>query len=584
MPMLFMDLCKVLARIEKTSKRLEMMSLFQEIFQSDPNELVEDDEPIHDKLIYLCQGKLHPDWHGMPELNMAKKMVLKATARAVGVSPSRITEILKKSGDLGNTMGYLKKKKQQSTLFGKEEPMTITTTWNELERIANATGENSQSKKMRILSGILARCSPLEAKYIGRFIESKMRLGMADLTMIDAISRIFASDDEQQKECKAILERGYNIYPDLGTIVKKAFIEGMKSIKQISPVFGIPIRPMLAQRLEASAGFIDKHGGSFAAEYKLDGERLQIHKDGKDIILFSRRLENITNQFPDAIRLIQDCIKPVQAILDAEIVAINPETGKIDTFQVLMQRKRKHDIAAFMQEVPIRIYIFDAMMLDGRSLLEEPYLKRREIVENSIDDEKCDGNIVAVEQSIINNHDELIAFFERAIMEGTEGLVTKSIAPDSTYQPGARGWLWIKLKSLADGKLPDTLDLAIIGVNWGEGRRAGRFGSFFLGAMNHETGNLEMITKVSSGITDELADILYNDLNTVEDIPPNVISVEQPDKWVIPTMIVEIAGDQVTSSDGSTTGFSIRFPRILRLRKDKKIEDISTVDDIKQMA
>ena len=580
--MLFKIFCSYLAKIEKTAKRLEMMEIFQDLFKNDLYE--GQDNPIHDKIIYLCQGKLYPDWYGKPELNVAKALAKKAAALATGYSSSRIDIILKKAGDLGTTLAYLKKKGKQSKLVSFDQELTISEVYNTLVEIAVYEGTESQMKKVRTLSSLISKCSAIEAKYLGRFINSKMRLGTADLTMIDAIARLLASDEKDQKVTRAVIERAYNIYPDLGLVIKTAMLDGINALESFKPTFGIPIRSMLAQRLDSATEFLEKHGGPFAAEYKLDGERVQIHKNGDEVILFSRRQEVITTQFPDVVEYIQKFIKATKVILDGEIVAIDPDTGKLERFQILMQRRRKYDVEQKVKEIPTRVYLFDIMLKDDDSLLTTPYIKRRDIIENTILSEGNEGNVIPVNQRVVSSYEELVEFYNKAIDDGTEGLLTKSIKPESIYQPGARGWLWIKLKSLTRGKLSDHLDLVVIGANMGEGRRSGLYGTLLVAALNEETGNFEMVTKVSSGMTDETADYFYNTLTRTNVCPKTVRSNEEPDQWLVPDHVLEIAGDEITESKDSVVGYSIRFPRILRIRKDKGIEDITTVKEIRAMS
>ncbi|MHA1372183.1 MAG: ATP-dependent DNA ligase [Promethearchaeota archaeon] len=578
--MLFKKFCHYLIKIEKTSGRLEMQKIFQSIFKEN---MKEGNDFIHDKIVYFCQGKLYPSWVPKPELNMAKKLAIKAISQAIGTHPKQINNLVHKTGDLGSAVAYIMKKSKQTSLLGHREPLLVSTVYNTLVQIANYTGNDSQMRKIRTLASLISRCDPIEAKYILRFIYSKMRLGIADISMIDAISKLLAPDEEKQAEYRRIIERAYNIYPDLGFVLKTAFIHGVEKLKNMQPTIGIPIRSMLAQRLESSINFMEKLGDSFAVEYKLDGERIQIHKKDDDITFFSRRQEIITAQFPEAVNYVKKYVVPNEIILDGEIIAVDPQSGKIMPFQVLMRRKRKHDIDKKVKEVPTQVHVFDVMLCDGRSTLDMPYLERRKIVENSIRDIDKQSLITPVRQKIVNSYKELVDFFNEAINAGTEGLIAKSIAKESVYKPGARGWLWIKLKSLEQGKLPDTIDLVIIGANWGEGRRSGQYGTLLMAALNDKTGNFEMITKTASGMSDELAEYFFKNLEKIADKPKNVRSKEKPDVWVKPKIVIEITGDEITESQLSVTGFSIRFPRILRIREDKSPKDITTVSEILAM-
>jgi DNA ligase-1 len=600
--------------MEKTSKRLEIMAIFQEIFTQD--DLVEgNNEPIHAKIVYLCQGKLYPDFLGRPELQMAQELAKRAIAQATGFSPKTVADLLKKSGDLGSTFGMLKQKGTQSMLMASEKTLIVSEVHAALVQIAELSGTDSQTKKIRALAGLLGRCSAVEAKYIGRFVDGKMRLGANDLTMIEAIARLIAGDVEkgdggsanegkgkgkvddsgnasetaadmlkaEQAANREIIERAYNIYPDLGLVIKTAMLEGIEPLKRFQPQINIPIRSMLAQRLDTLEEFPVKHGSTFACEYKLDGERMQVHKRGDEVVIFSRRQEIITDQFPDVVDYIKRFITAKEVILDGEVVAVDRATGKLMAFQVLMQRRRKHDIEEKSEEIPACVFVFDVLYLEGKSMLDVPYLERRAAMEGAILHNPPQDKIVPVPQKIVSTLDELVAFFNQAIKDGTEGLLTKSIKPESVYQPGARGWLWIKLKSLQRGKLPDSMDLVVVGVNMGEGRRARQYGTMLVAARNEDTGTIDVVSRVSSGMDDEKAEWFLKNLAVIPKPPEKVRSGETPDKWIDPAVVLEVIGDEITESSSTVVGFSIRFPRIIRIREDKSPDDITTVGEIQSM-
>nr|MDO8087612.1 ATP-dependent DNA ligase [Candidatus Sigynarchaeum springense] len=592
--MMFKKLCSFLSRMEKTSKRLEIMAIFQEIFtQAD---LVEGKSgPVHDKIIYLCQGKLYPDFLGKPELQMAQELAKRAIAQATGFSPKTVADLLKKSGDLGSTFAMLKQKGTQSMLITREKDLTVSEVHAAFVQIAELSGADSQIKKVRSLAGLLGRCSPVEAKYIGRFVDGKMRLGANDLTMIEAIARLLAGgakmpdkDDAdalkaEQATKREVIERAYNIYPDLGHVIKMAMLEGIEPLKQFQPQINVPIRSMLAQRLDTLEEFPVKHGGPFACEYKLDGERMQVHKRGNDVTMFSRRQENITSQFPDVVDYIKKYITASEVIIDGEVVAVDKTTGKLIAFQILMQRRRKHDVAEKSEEIPTCYYAFDVILLEGKSMLDVPYLERRAALECIISQDPPQKKVVPVPQRIVSTLDELTMHYNQAIKDGTEGLLTKSIKPESVYQPGARGWLWIKLKSLQRGKLPDSMEVVVVGVNMGEGRRARQYGTLLVAARNEDTGTLDVVTRVSSGMDDEKAEWFLKNLIVVPSQPSHVRSGETPDKWIDPTVVLEIIGDEITESAATVVGISIRFPRIVRIREDKSPDDATTVGEIMAM-
>lgn len=601
--------------MESTTKRLEIMAIFQELFKQD--DLFEGNhEPVHDKIVYFCQGKLYPDFVGKPNLQVAQELAKRAIQKSTKHSFERINAVLKKTGDIGKAFYILKEKmpqKSDMTRFLEKhlntQDLTITDVHAALIRIAGMSGQDSQGDKITALSTLIGKCDPLEAKYIGRFVDGKMRLGANDLTMIEAIARLVAtpsrvrgsamasgqqvappSPDQDSEEIKAeqsknreIIERAYNIYPDLGHVIKTALLEGIEPLKQFKPQINIPIRSMLAQRLDTLEEFPAKHGDTFSCEYKLDGERMQAHKRGNDVTLFSRRQEIITSQFPDAVEYIKRYIRANEIILDGEVVAVDKTSGKLLAFQVLMQRRRKHGVEEKSEEVPAKFYAFDVLYLEGKSMLDVPYLERRAALIDAIVHDPPQDKVVPVPQRIVSSLDELVAFFNQAIKDGTEGLLTKSTRPESVYQPGARGWLWIKLKSLQRGKLPDSMELVVVGANMGEGRRARQYGTLLVAARNEDTGTLDVVTRVSSGMDDEKAEWLLKNLVAIPEAASNVRSGETPDKWIDPAVVLEIIGDEITGSSSTVVGFSIRFPRIIRIREDKSPDDITTVAEILSM-
>jgi len=565
-------------KIEATTKRLEMTDYLVELLKKTPKELI-------DKVVYLTQGKLYPDFMGI-EIGVAEKLAIRAIAKASGHSEKEIEEDLKKTGDIGETAQNFIAKKKQVTLF--QQPLTVQKVYETLDKMAKATGEGAMDLKVSLLAGLLANASPKEAKYIVRTVTGKLRLGIADMTVLDALAIAYGGG----KDARQLLERAYNISSDLGRVAKTLVEEGLEGIKKFRVVIGEPVRPMLAERLSSPHEILKKLGGKCAAEYKYDGERIQAHKDGEKVLLFSRRLENITSQYPDAVELLKNHVKAKEAILEGECVAVDPDTGDMLPFQELMHRRRKYGIEKAMEEYPVSLFMFDALYVDGKDLTLEPYPVRRKYLNEIIEEGE---RIKIAEYIITDNPEELEKFFLEAVEKGCEGLVCKSVMPDSIYRAGARGWLWIKYKRDYKSEMTDTVDLVVVGAFHGKGRRAGTYGALLLAAYDPENDVFKTVCKCGSGFTDEdLANLpKMLEPHRIEHKHPRVISNLEADVWFEPKIVIEVIGAEMTLSPIHTcamnkirkgSGLAIRFPRFTgNYRFDKAAEDATTEKEIIEM-
>lgn len=565
-------------RIEATTKRLEMTDLLVELLKKTPKEVI-------DKVVYLTQGKLYPDFVGL-EIGVAERLAIKALARAAGRKESEIEEDLKKSGDIGETAQNFISKKRQVTFFQK--PLTVQRVYETLDKMAKTTGSGAVDTKMALLAGLLSDATPKEAKYIMRTVTGNLRLGIADMTVLDALAIAYGGG----KDARELTERAYNISSDLGRVAKVLAEQGLEGIKQFQVVVFEPIRPMLAERLSSPEEILEKLGGKCIAEYKYDGERVQAHKKGDEVVLYSRRLENISDQYPDAIELVKEHVKATEAILEAECVAVDLDTGEMRPFQELMHRRRKYEIEQAMEQYPVSLFMFDALYVDGKDLTLEAYPVRRKALEKAL---KESDRVKAAKHILTSNIAELEAFFEEAIAEGCEGLICKSIGKDSVYQAGARGWLWIKYKRDYKSEMTDTVDLVVVGAFHGRGKRAGTYGALLLAAYNPETDTFETVTKCGTGFTDkdlaELPQMLLK--HVIAHKHSRVNSTLEADVWFEPKLVLEILGAEITLSPIHTcamgsirkgSGLAIRFPRFTgKYRTDKAAEDATTSAEIVEM-
>jgi len=565
-------------KIEATTKRLEMTDILVNFLKNTPKEII-------DKVVYLTQGKIYPDFVSL-EIGVAEKLAIKALARASGRKESEIEEDLTKTGDIGETAQNFIVNKKQVTFF--QQPLTVQKVYETLDKMAKASGSGAVDQKTALLAGLLADATPKEAKYIMRTVTGNLRLGIADMTVLDALAIAYGGG----KEARELVERAYNISSDLGRVAKTVAEKGLKGIKKFQVLIGEPIRPMLAERLSSPEEILEKLGGKCIGEYKYDGERIQIHKKDNEVVLFSRRLENISSQYPDAIELVKSHVKAKDAILEAECVAIDADTGEMRPFQELMHRRRKYGIQKAMEEYPVSLFMFDALYSDGKDLTLQTYPIRRQTLEKEIEE----SNMVKTAKYIItNNVKELEKFFLEAIENGCEGLMCKSISEDSVYQAGARGWLWIKYKRDYKSEMTDTVDLVVVGAFHGRGKRAGTYGALLLAAYNPENDTFETVTKCGTGFTDEDLSKLPKTMqkHVIQHKHPRVNSTLEADVWFEPVAVIEILGAEITLSPIHTcamdairkgSGLAIRFPRFTgNYRLDKAAEDATTVEEIVEM-
>jgi DNA ligase-1 len=565
-------------RIESTTKRLEMTDLLVGLLKDTPREVV-------DKVAYLTQGKIYPDFLGV-EIGVAEKLAVRALARASGGRESDVQEDLKKSGDIGETAQVFISKKKQATFF--QEALTVERVYETLDKMARTSGSGAVDLKLSLLAGLLAAATPEEAKFIMRTVTGNLRLGVADMTVLDALAVAYGGG----KEAREDIERAYSISSDLGRVAKTLVEEGMEGIRRFRVSINEPIRPMLAERLPSPDEILEKLGGRCVAEYKYDGERLQAHKQSESVVLYSRRCENISGQYPDAVQLLKKYVKAKEAILECECVAVDLDTGEMRPFQELMHRRRKYGIEKAIEDYPVSLFMFEALYVDGEDLTLEPYPTRRKFLEKTV---KVSDRVKLADNIITDNVDELEKFFLEAIENGCEGLVCKSIAKNSVYQAGARGWLWIKYKRDYKSEMTDTVDLVVVGAFHGRGKRAGSYGALLLAAYSQDDDTFQTVTKCGTGFTDEdlakLPKMMQN--HVVKQRHPRVNSLLKADVWFEPVVVIEVLGAEVTLSPIHTcaldsvrkgSGLAIRFPRFTgRFRGDKAPEDATTSVEMLEM-
>lgn len=575
--MRFLALAETLDRIESTTKRLEMVDLISKLLQ-----VAEDDIR---ETVFLLQGKIAPDYEGI-ELGMAEKIAIRALSSLSGLREEAIESELVKKGDLGKIGEELLKSKKQASLFSEE--LTVRKVYESLVKIARTGGGGSQTRKLQLILDLLHSAEPLEVRYLLRIVTGKMRIGVADMTIVDSIAVAFGS-----KERSDDVERAYNIMPNLPELAYRAMAGGIDSLSTIRITPGIPIRSMLAERLPSLSEILDRMDGKFAIEYKYDGLRTQVHKMGTKVELFSRRLENITAQFPDIVKEIIENVKVDNAILDGEAVPYNMASNEMLPFQEISRRRgRKYDLNETIERIPVVLFLFDAMMLNGKSLMEIPYAERRLRLINSV---KESSKIKVAKSRVVTDVESADKFFNEALEAGCEGIMAKSIEDKSVYKPGAREFLWIKYKREYQLEMEDTVDLVVVGAFGGQGKRSGGYGALLMAVYSKEEDVFKTICKLGSGFSDEQLESLPRMLKpySISARDPRVESTMEADYWFSPSLVLEVKGAEITLSPTHTccadvvrkgAGLAIRFPRFTgKWRTDKKAEDATNEGEILEM-
>jgi DNA ligase 1 len=563
--------------MEQTTSRLELTNYLVTLFKNTPSDLV-------DKIIYLIQGKIRPDYEGI-EMGIAEKMIIRIISQISNISNDEVYRKYHEKGDLGSVAEAILKNKIQTTLFN--EKVTIERISLVFDKISKTTGKGSQETKIKLFASLFNDSSPEECKYIIRFALGTLRLGIADSTIMDALALAYTSDKKNRK----ILENAYNVSSDMGRVSKILAKQGLKAVSAIKIELFIPIRPMLAERVQTSKEALEKVSGKAAVEFKLDGERVQIHRGDKKVQIFSRSLENITHYYPDVAEASRT-ITLRNFIIEAEVVAINKYTEEFLPFQELMHRRRKYDIDKNVENYPVSVNVFDILYASGRDKTNLPYIERRALLKDTITN-TVDRRLTLIQQRIVSSVDQLEKFMAKSIEYGCEGLMVKQT--NSPYRAGARGFAWIKIKREYRSELVDTLDLVIIGGSYGRGRRVGRYGALLLAVYDKNENVFKSVCKVGSGFTDEVLEELFTDLGKYM-IPkkhPRVYSKLEMNTWFIPTIVIEIIASEITLSpeydagmDSIRKGFglSLRFPKFTKkIRRDKNPQDITDESELIEM-
>jgi len=569
----FSIIAEIFERMESTTKRIELTDLLVELLKKTPKKIIPN-------AVYLLQGIIRPNFEGV-ELGVAEKLAIRAISKSSGLSIKKIEDDYKKCGDLGLTASNILKLKTQTTFTA--EKITLERVYETLFRIAKLVGKGSQDLKMKYISSLLNDATPLEAKFVLKILLGTLRLGIAENTIMDALAIAFTG----KKENKEQIENAYNVSSDLGKVSLLIATDGIDEIKKFKISLFSPIRPMLADRVKSEKEAIKKMPERFAAEYKLDGERVQIHKQANEVVLFSRRLENITQYYPDIVENVKKSLSVNEGVFEAEIVPVNENTGEFLPFQELMHRRRKYKLEKAISQYPITVNFFDVLYFDKKDCLNLEYSERRKILEKLVNE---DDFSKLVPMLLVKNENEIEDFLENSINSGCEGLMLKTL--DAPYRAGARGSNWLKLKREYRNELGDSLDLIVIGGYFGRGRRTGLYGTLLLGTYNPDKDNFPSVCKVGTGFTDESLDQLYQILSNKITLKKNsrVVSEMEADVWFEPKLVLEIVASEITLSPihktgldliRKSSGFALRFPKFTgKIRYEKAVEDASIGEEV----
>ena len=569
----FSILADAFNKMESTRKRLELTAHLVELFQNTTPEAIS-------KIVYLLQGKLRPDFEGV-ELGVAEKLAIRAISKSSGIPTNKIQSEYKESGDLGHAASIILEQKTQTTFLVQD--ITVERVYETLFKIAKLEGARSQDMKIKYISSLLNDATPTEARFILKLLLGTLRLGIAENTVMDALAIAYTGD----KQNRGTLEHAYNVSSDLGRVAQTIAADGIDKVAEFQISLFSPVRPMLADRTKSESEAAKKMGPKFAAEYKLDGERVQIHIGSGRVVLYSRSLEDITSYYPDIVEKIPGIVDAKKAILEAEAVAVNQDTGEFLPFQELMHRRRKYKIEKTVLEYPITVNCFDVLLCNDTRCIELEYSKRREMLEQII---KQDEFAKCIPMVLVSNEGEIGEFLENSINSGCEGLMLKML--DKPYNAGSRGSHWLKLKREYRNELGDSLDLVVIGAFFGKGRRTGRYGTLLLASYNDDSDTFTSICKVGTGFTDEDLDRLYQILSDKVTIKkdPRIDSTMEAEVWFEPELVIEVVASEITQSpihraaqDSIRKGYglALRFPKFTgKVRVEKSAHDASTSQEV----
>lgn len=578
--MKYSELVDIYYELESTSKRLEKTHIISEFLKK----ASEEDLP---QIVLLLQGKVFPAYDER-KIGIAARLMIKAIGKSSGMTEKEVEAEWKKTGDLGDTAENLIKKKKQATLMSTS--LTVSKVFSNIKKLPEFVGLGTVDKKIQVISELLTSAKPLEAKFITRTVLEELRVGVADGTLRDSIvwavfgeeigfsydkeeNNFEVEDRSKYNEYSDAVQSAYNAKNDFSEVVLIAK-KGVSALKKVKMEIGKPIKVMLYQKAADIEDAFETVGKPAAFEYKYDGFRMQIHvKEGK-VKLFTRRLDEVTKQFPDVVKVIEENIKSKNFILDTEIIGIDPITKKWKPFQDISQRiRRKYNIEEMIKKLPVMVNVFDIVEFEGEDLVTKPFKERREVIEKIIKD--VPEKIQSAKQLITGDVREAKKFYEEALKKGNEGVMAKNL--EGIYKPGSRVGYGVKIKPVME-----TLDLVIIGAEWGAGKRSAWLSSFDIACLDPETGEYVGIGKVGTGIKElEGAGATFEELTNT--LKPLIIAEDGKHVTIKPKLVIEINYEEIQKSPTYESGFALRFPRLVEVRDDRRPDEISTLDVVEHL-
>ncbi|AJF61556.1 TPA: ATP-dependent DNA ligase [Candidatus Woesearchaeota archaeon] len=580
--MLYKELAELYKRLDSTSKRLEKTYYISELIKKTPKKDLE-------KVVLLAQGKIFPDWTDK-KIGVASKLVVKAISKATGASVRDIEEAWRKHGDLGDVARNLLEKRKQASLMPKE--LELDWVFMSLRKLAEHEGKGSVESKVTLISELLINAGPDEARYITRTVLDKLRVGIGSGSMRDAIIWAFFSEElgirynsgnndielseadrAKYNQMSEKVQYAYDLINDFGELALRLKERGLKGLDEVSLEVGKPINAMLFQKAKDIGDAFSIVGKPAAFEYKYDGFRMQIHIVQSKVQIFTRRLEDVTEQFPEVVDALKKSIRAKSCILDAEAVGYSPATKKYVPFQKISQRiKRKYNIDEMAKKFPVEINIFDIIYYDGKSTINEPFHERRKFLEKIVKEKPF--SLVLAKQLITSDEKEAQDFYNESLKMGEEGAMAKNL--EGIYKPGSRVGYGVKIKSIMD-----PLDLVIVAAEYGEGKRSGWLTSFYLACSDN--GKLVEIGKVSTGLKElEEQGTTFKEMTGL--LKPLVRKSSGKFVELKPEIVIEVGYEEIQKSVNYSSGYALRFPRFIRLRTDEKtVDDINTAEDVEQL-
>ncbi|MBU1051851.1 MAG: ATP-dependent DNA ligase [Nanoarchaeota archaeon] len=554
----YSEFVEVYEGLYATTKRLEKETILAGFL----NKLAKEGEP---EWIYLLRGKVTPDYDDRL-LGISDKLTIKAIAFAFGIRDTEIMKSYRKVGDLGELAEEFAGKKKQTNLFAKR--LTVSKVFNNFRKIMGIEGKGAVSGKTALIAELFGNATGKEAKYIARTLVGQLRVGVADATVRDAIAEALFPDEKKEMSVK--IEVAYDMANDLA-VVFEAASKGKKALEKIDIVLGRPMNVMLPVKVTEIKEAFRICGKPAAIEHKYDGFRVVINKVGNDVSLFTRRLENVTKQFPDVVRTVKKYVKAREVILDSEVVGYDPKTKTMRPFEAISQRiRRKYDIEKLERDLPVEVNVFDVIYYNGKSLMQEALTKRRKVLEKIIPHEKW--KIRPSMQIVTDSEEKALEFYKEALKLGEEGIMVKNL--NANYQQGRRVGYWVKMKPAAN-----DLDLVITGAEYGSGKRGGWLTSYIVACQSN--GDYLDVGKVSSGLKEleQEEGTTYAEMTKL--LKPLIESEKGKVVRVKPKIVVSLTYQNIQGSPTYNSGFAMRFPRITHYRPDYHLKDIATLDDIK---